>query len=345
MATLHKTVFGTTSRGEVVDLWTLEAGDYVAEILTRGGTLRSFRVPIAEGTRDIVLGSETLQELEAQDKYFGAIVGRVANRIGGASFDLNGQHYPLAANSGANSIHGGVVGFDQVIWKASERDGALVLSYDSPDGDEGFPGNLSVEVMYSLGDDGRLSLDYVAESDADTLCNLTCHAYFNLLGHDAGTLGDQAIQILADAFTACDASSLPTGEVLPVEGPFDLRAPVRFVDGLAQEHPQLTLGHGYDHNFVLGHEPYVPGRLAARVTGGGLVLECSTTAPGVQLYTANYLDGTPGKNGAHYPARSAFCLETQAWPDAIHHDNFPSVVLKKGEIYRQRTTYRVFEAK
>lgn len=342
MSKLHKTAFGTTARGEAVDLWTLEAGEYSAEILSRGGVLRSFRVPAAEGTRDIVLGSPTLEALEAQDKYFGAIVGRVANRIGGASFDLHGKQYSLAANNGPNCLHGGNVGFDQVIWDAIERNGALVLSYVSPDGEEGFPGTLAVQVTYSLSDDGALSIAYEATSDADTLCNLTCHAYFNLLGHDAGSLAGQRIQILSDAITAIDESSVPTGEMMPVEGtPFDLREAVLFTDGLAQGHPQLTLGTGYDHNFILSHVPYVPERVVARVMGGGLELTCSTTQPGVQLYTSNFLSGDAGKHGASYGPRSAFCLETQAWPDAVHHAHFPSVVLKKGETYRQQTTYQV----
>ena len=342
MAKVTKTPFGTTRRGEDVDLWTLEAGAYTAQVLTYGGILRSFTVPAPEGARDIVLGCDTLAQYEAQDKYLGALVGRVANRIGGAAFDLNGVYYPLAANSGPNCLHGGVHGFHEAVWEAREQDGALVLSHTSPDGEEDFPGTLKVRVTYSLTGDGALALDYEAVSDADTLCNLTNHSYFNLLGHRAGTLAGQSVQILADAITETDGDSTPTGQLLPVEGtPFDLRWPRDFLAGLAMDHPQLKLGNGYDHNFILHTAPVSPLALAAWVTGGGLALECLTTQPGLQLYTANYLDGTPGKDGASYGPRSAFCLETQGWPDAVHHGNFPSLVLRAGELYRHRTVYRV----
>ena len=342
MTKVTKTPFGTTRRGEDVDLWTLEAGAYTAQVLTYGGILRSFTVPAPEGARDIVLGCDTLAQYETQDKYLGALVGRVANRIGGAAFELNGKSYPLAANSGPNCLHGGVRGFNQAVWQAREVDGSLVLTHVSPDGDEGFPGTLEVRVTYSLTADGVMRLDYWAKSDADTLCNLTNHSYFNLLGHDAGTLAGQQVEIFADAITQTDENSTPTGALLPVEGtPFDLRRPRDFLEGLAMNHPQLALGNGYDHNFALHTAPVSPLSLAARVSGGGLVLECLTTQPGLQLYTANYLDGTPGKGGASYGPRSAFCLETQSWPDAIHHASFPSPVLRAGELYRHTTVYRV----
>ena len=342
MTEVTKASFGATPDGRLVDVWTLRAGGYAAQVLTYGGILRSLTVPAPGGSRDIVLGCETLEDYEKQDKYLGALVGRVANRIGGAAFELNGKSYPLAANSGPNCLHGGVRGFNQAVWQAREVDGSLVLTHVSPDGDEGFPGALEVRVTYSLTADGVLMLDYWAKSDADTLCNLTNHSYFNLLGHRAGTLAGQSVQILADAITETDGDSTPTGTLLPVEGtPFDLRRPRDFLAGLAMDHPQLALGNGYDHNFALHSDPVSPLALAARVTGGGLVLECLTTQPGLQLYTANYLDGTPGKDGAAYGPRSAFCLEAQGWPDAVHHGNFPSLVLRAGELYRHRTVYRV----
>lgn len=334
--------FGVTADGQAVEQWTMRADQYVAQVLTYGGVLRSFTVPSPDGSRDIVLGYNSLAEYEAQDKYLGALVGRVANRIGGAAFDLNGVHYPLAANNGPNCLHGGSRGFDRAVWKAQVENSTLVLTHISPAGEEGFPGTLEVKVTYSLTVDGVLSLDYQAKSDADTLCNLTNHSYFNLLGHAYGSLEGQQVEIRADAITETDADSTPTGVLLPVEGtPFDLRSPRDFLQGLAMEHPQLTLGNGYDHNFVLRTEPVSPLEPVAWVTGGGLCLECCTTQPGLQLYTANYLDGSPGKEGASYGPRSAFCLETQAWPDAIHHPNFPSVVLPAGETYHHTTTYRV----
>lgn len=199
MTEVTKASFGATPDGRLVDVWTLRAGGYAAQVLTYGGILRSLTVPAPGGSRDIVLGCETLEDYEKQDKYFGALVGRVANRIGGAAFELNGKSYPLAANSGPNCLHGGVRGFNQAVWQAREVDGSLVLTHVSPDGDEGFPGTLEVRVTYSLTADGVLRLDYWAKSDADTLCNLTNHSYFNLLGHDAGTLAGQQVEIFADA--------------------------------------------------------------------------------------------------------------------------------------------------
>ena len=342
MAQITHRPFGKTCDGRPVTCWTLAAGGYTAEVLDWGGVLRAFRVPAPEGARDIVLGCDNLKQYEAQDKYFGALVGRVANRIGGAAFELDGRHYPLAANNGPNCLHGGARGFNEALWQAEEREGALRLRYRSLNGEEGFPGTLTAEVTYALEADGALSIDYRAESDANTLCNLTNHSYFNLHGHARGSLEGHTIQILADAITEMDATSVPTGRLLDVAGtPFDLRQPTAILEGLASRHPQLALGHGYDHNFVLHHDPCGPLRTVASVTGGGLRLRCATTQPGLQFYTANFLDGTLGKEGIRYPARAAFCLETQAWPDAVHHPHFPSVLLRKGEVYRQRTVYQV----
>ena len=342
MAELTSRPFGRTKEGQDVALWTLRAGGYAAQVLTYGGVLRSFTVPVSGGSRDIVLGCETLEQYQSQDKYLGALVGRVANRIGGAAFELNGVTYSLAANSGPSCLHGGVRGFNQAVWQAAVHEGRLVLSHTSPDGEEGFPGTLQVRVSYSLTADGALCLDYWAKSDKDTLCNLTNHSYFNLMGHSFGSLEGQRVQVYASAITENDADSTPTGALLAVEGtPFDLRYPRSFLQGLSMSHPQLTLGNGYDHNFVLRTQPNAPLGLVARAMGGGLCLECYTTQCGLQLYTANYLDGVPGKDGAVYGPRSAFCLETQGWPDAIHHQGFPSPILRAGEEYRHTTTYRL----
>ncbi len=342
MAKIRCTPFGTTAARRPVDLWTLQAGDFQIQVLTYGGILRSFRVPASEGSRDLVLGCETLEQYERQDKYFGALVGRVANRIGQASFDLDGRHYTLAANNGPNCLHGGLRGFDQAVWQAHAEADALVLSRTSPDGEEGFPGTLEATVTYRLSETGDLTLEYRAVSSLTTLCSLTNHSYFNLMGHKADSLDGQQIQIFADAFLETDADSLPTGRLLPVaDTPFDLRKPTSFRVGLSGSHPQLTLGHGYDHNFTLHRQPCGPLRLAALASGGGLSLECWTTQPGLQLYTGNYLDGVPGKEGAVYHFRSGFCLETQSWPDAVHRPDFPSTVLPAGEEYRQTTIYRV----
>lgn len=335
--------FGRTAQGCNVELWELRAGEYAAQILTYGGILRSFTVPAPGGSRDIVLGCETLADYQAQDKYFGALVGRVANRIGGACFDLAGRHYSLAANSGPNCLHGGIHGFHQAVWNAQPTQaGGLALTYLSQDGEEGFPGRLQVEATYCLNQDGTLRLDFRARSDQDTLCSLTNHSYFNLLGHGANTLAGQRIQILSDAITEADGSGAPTGRMLPVEGtPFDLRHPRGILEGLALSHPQLELAGGYDHNYALCRQPRRPLTLAARAEGGGLALECWTTQPGLQFYTANYLDGVRGKQGIAYGPRSAFCLESQSWPDAIHHPGFPTMVLRAGEWYDHTTQYRL----
>ena len=344
MIQIRKRPFGVTAAGRPVDCWTLTNDHGVsAEILTYGGILRALRVPTPTGLRDVVLGFDTLADYEKQDKYIGALVGRVANRIGGASFQLNGKTYTLAVNNGPNCNHGGIHGFHEKVWSAcANSEGELILTCTSPDGEEGFPGTLQVDVSYDLTADGALTLDYWAKSDQDTLCNLTNHSYFNLMGHAHGSLEGQRIQVYASAITENDPDSTPTGALLAVDGtPFDLRIPREFLQGLAMEHPQLTLGNGYDHNFVLRTQPVSPLGLAARVTGGGLCLECYTTQPGLQLYTANYLDGNPGKDGAVYGPRSAFCLETQGWPDAIHHSAFPSPILRAGEEYRHTTVYRL----
>ena len=334
--------FGRTAAGEEVFAWTIRAGGYSARVLSLGGILQSFSVPAPEGERDIVLGFDTPGEYEAQDKYIGALVGRVANRIGGAAFTRGGVRYPRAANSGPNGLPGGLRGFDRALWQGEARGEELVLSLRSPDGEEGFPGELEVRVTYRLSPEGELSIGYFARSDRDTLCNLTNHSYFNLAGHGAGSLEGQSIRVNAGAFTAIDATGVPTGEPLPVEGtPFDLRRGRPFLEGLGESHPQLTLGTGYDHNFVLHTAPAGPLAPAAEVRGAGLVLACETTQPGLQLYTANFLAGERGKGGALYGPRSAFCLETQGWPDAIHHPSFPSPVLRAGEEYRHTTLYRV----
>ena len=342
MAGWSKEPFGYTAAGEPVWRWSAQAGGYMAQVLTYGGVLQRFVVPAPDGPRDIVLGFDTLADYEAQDKYIGALVGRVANRIGGASFQLGGRTYQLHANNGPNCLHGGLRGFDRAVWQARQEGESLVLSHTSPDGEEGFPGELWAEVRYTLSSAGALTLEYLARSSRDTLCNLTNHTYFNLAGHAAGSLEGQCIQIAADSITPTDETSVPTGALMPVEGtPFDLRKKIPILQGIAGKHPQLELGNGYDHNFILRHRPAGPLALAAIASGAGLKLTCSTTQPGLQFYTANYLDGEQGKDGAVYGPRCAFCLETQGWPDAIHHPSFPSPVLRAGETYRQATVYQV----
>ena len=343
MAELTKQPFGVTADGVSVDQWTLCAGAYSAQVLTYGGVLRSFIVPTPEGSRDIVLGYDDLDSYQSQDKYLGALVGRVANRIGGAAFDLNGVHYPLAANNGPNCLHGGLRGFDRAVWQAQEQDGTLVLTHVSPDGEEGFPGTLRVQVTYSLIEDGTLAIDYRAESDADTLCNLTNHSYFNLSGHNSGSVAEQTISIAAQCYTPTDAGSIPTGEIASVAGtPMDLRTPVAIGAHWDDDFPQLVMAGGYDHNWVLDGQP---GQLRCVATAHspatGITMEVHTTTPGMQFYSGNFVEGCPaGKGSAHYFPRCAFALETQNFPDAPHHDNFPSAVLKPGDVYQEETVYK-----
>ena len=344
MAEITFELFGQTKAGKNVQVCTLKAGDYMAQVLTLGGTLRSFVVPAADGKRDIVQGCDTPEQYEEQShtNYFGAIVGRVANRITQASFELNGKTYSLAANQGTNCLHGGINGFNRAVWDAKAEDGALVLTYVSADGEEGFPGNLNVQVTYRLSEEGTLTIEYDAESDKDTLCNMTNHSYFNLCGHAFGSLEGHRLQILADEVTSIDESGAPDGKIFSVEKtPFDLREPQDLAEKIEEEHPQLTTGGGFDHNFILGREKSGPIRVAARAYGGGLCMDCRTTQPGVQLYTSNFLTPMEGKGGTHYDRRSSFCLETQGWADAIHHPDFPSIILRAGEHYHQITEYKV----
>ena len=243
--------FGVTAAGEAVTCWTGRCGDYTVQVLTYGAALRSFWVPAPEGSRDILLGFDTLGDYEAQDKYMGATVGRVANRIGGASFVLEGHTYPLAANNGPNCLHGGVRGFDRAVWTARLEGEELLLTHHSPDGDEGFPGGLEVEVRYGLDEAGALSITYQARSDRDTLCSLTNHSYFNLNGHASGSVYTHTLQINAEHYTPVkDSKAIPTGEIAPVEGtPFDFTEAKPIGRDIEANDTQLHYGSGYDHNF------------------------------------------------------------------------------------------------
>lgn len=337
--------FGTMPDGRAVEQYTLRAGELECDIITYGGALRALRVPDRDGRAlDVLLGFDRLEDYRNQDKYIGALVGRFANRIGGSRFTLNGKEYPLYANNGANHLHGGKVGFDKQVWdvKDASRD-TLTLALFSPDGQEGYPGSLSVQVTYALTGDG-LSISYQAQSDRDTLCNLTNHAYFNLAGHDSGPIADHMIQIFADRYTPADAGSIPTGEIAPVEGtPMDLRQPVDMAAHWDEPFRQLELAGGYDHNWAVNGESGVL-RPAARVlcTSSGVELDMLTTSPGVQFYSGNYVDGCPaGKGGAPYGKRWGFCLEAQLFPDAPHHGNFPSALLPAGAQFRHRTVYQL----
>ena len=339
-----RTPFGTMPDGRLVEQIFLEKGTMSCQILTYGGAVRALTVPDRDGKPvDVALGFDTLEDYRRQDKYLGALIGRYGNRIGGASFTLNGKEYPLAANDGANHLHGGLQGFDKQIWTVEEQTGdTLALSLQSPDGQEGYPGNLSVRVTYTLTGAG-LSIDYWARCDRDTLCSLTNHTYFNLSGHQSGPVTGQYIQLLASRYTPTASGSIPTGELALVEGtPMDLRAGLPIGARVDEAFGQLTMAGGYDHNWCLdGADGTL--RLAARAWSRetGITMETWTTQPGVQFYAGNYLDGCPaGKGGAPYGRRWGFCLETQHYPDSPHHPNFPGTVLPAGAEYREKTEYR-----
>ena len=346
---IERKTWGTTPEGQAVELFTLtREGAPTVAVTSHGAYIVSILAADREGrTVDVVLGYGDLAGYLGDTGYLGAVVGRYANRIAGGTFSLGGQHYTLARNNGPNALHGGPQGFHKKVWAArvvSGPDGdTLELSCVSPDGEEGYPGTLTATVVYSLTADGGLRLDYSATTDAPTVVNLTNHAYFNLAGEGSGDVLGHEMQLEADAFTPVDDTLIPTGELRPVEGtPFDFRTPVAIGARIDDPHPQLQVGGGYDHNFVVRGTPGEL-RLAARVyePGSGRVLEVLATNPGVQVYTGNFLDGSiAGKSGRAYEKRGGFCLETQHFPDSPNQPGFPSTVLRPGETYRSTTVYR-----
>lgn len=340
--------FGKLPDGTPVDIYTLTNGGITAKITNYGGIVTELHVPDKSGnTADVVLGFDTLEGYLAGHPYFGAITGRYANRIAGGKFTLDGKTYVLAVNNGPNSLHGGLKGFDKQVWKAEELktpDGpALKLSRTSPDGEEGYPGNLDVTVTYTLTPDGALKIDYLATTDKPTVLNLTNHSYFNLAGAAAGKILDHELTIAADKVTAVDENLIPTGVLAEVAGTplnFDLPMAIGSRIGEIGGDPG-----GYDHNYVI--REFEPGSkepvFTARVKDpkSGRIMSVFTTEPGVQLYTANFLDGTlRGKGGVVYDKNRALCLETQHWPDSPNHGSFPTTRLNPGETYRQTTIYK-----
>ena len=344
-----KKSFGKTSDGQAVDLYVLTNKNGAELSITNyGGAVVSLKVPDRNGKlADVVLGYDNVDGYVNDKSYFGAIVGRYGNRIAHAQFVLDGKSYTLAKNNGENSLHGGIKGFNKALWTAKTASAkvgqSLELSYISKDGEEGFPGNLKVSVIYTWTDTNALMIEYSATSDKPTVVNLTNHAYFNLAGQGSGDILGHLLTIQADKFTPVDAALIPTGELRDVAGtPFDFRKSAAIGAHIDQDEAQLKLGGGYDHNFALRRSGGAGESLAARVLEPttGRVMEVWTTEPGVQFYTGNFLDGkTPGKGGLTYPRRSAFCLETQHYPDSPNQPKFPSVVLKPGELYHTITKY------
>jgi len=349
---MKKSPFGKTATGDSIDLYTLSnSRGMQAAITNYGGVVVSLLTPDRNGhVDDVVLGFDNLDGYVRPGAYFGALIGRYGNRIGHAQFSLNGVTYHLAKNNGDNSLHGGKVGFDKRVWKArdvSKRSPALELTYLSKDGEESYPGNLSVTVVYTLTDKNELKMDYRATTDKTTVVNLTNHSYFNLAGQGRGDILNHRVTLHADKFTPVDAGLIPTGELRPVSGtPFDFRNATAIGARIEQNDEQLKLGKGYDHNWALNGYGKAAA-LAARVEepSTGRVLEVLTDQPGVQFYTGNFLDGTVnGKAGKPIMHRSGFCLETQHFPDSPNKPEFPTTELRPGHTFESTTVYR-FSAK
>ena len=339
--------FGLAPDGARVNLYTLRnnKGAEVG-ICNYGGLVLFLKVPDRHGKfADVVLGYDNLPDYIKDTPYFGALIGRYGNRIAKGKFTLDGKEYTLAVNNGPNALHGGLKGFDKVVWEprflATHAGPSLELVYVSKDGEEGYPGTLSVKAIYTLTEDNALMLDYVATTDKDTVLNLTHHSYFNLAGK--GDILNHQVMMPADKFTPVDVNLIPTGELKPVDGsPFDFRTPTAIGARIGQEDEQLKFGGGYDHNWVI-NKPMGQLGLMARVyePTSGRVMEVWSTDPGLQFYSGNFLDGkNKGKGGWVYKYRNGFCMEPQHYPDSPNQPNFPSVVLKPGQTYRNTIIYK-----
>jgi len=348
-AKVTKESFGKTPDGQDADIYTLtNSGGAEVKITNYGGIVTSLRVPDRNGKLDdIVLGFDNLDAYLKGHPYFGAIIGRYGNRIAKGRFTLHGVEYKLAVNNGENHLHGGTKGFDKVVWNAKPRKvangAALELTYLNKDGEEGYPGNLSVKVVYTLTNANELKIDYSATTDKDTVVNLTHHSYFNLAGQGNGDILNHRLFVNAARFTPTDAGSIPTGELRSVRGtPFDFTRATTIGARINQDYEQLRLGKGYDHNFVLNGKIGTLRRVArVSESTSGRAMEVWTTEPGMQLYSGNFLDGTlTGKDGKVYQQRYGFCLETQHYPDSPNKPKFPTTVLRKGDRYHTITIYK-----
>jgi aldose 1-epimerase len=347
LPTISRAPFGLAPDGQPVEVFTLaNATGMEVRVMSYGATILSIRVPDAQGAMgDVVLGFDSLAGYVRSSPYFGAVVGRYGNRIAKGRFMLDGKEYTLAVNNGPNALHGGLRGFDKAVWtaepKPSDRGVGLMFALVSPDGDEGYPGRVTARVTYTVMSAGNvIVIDYEASTDQATPLNLTSHSYFNLAGK--GDILDHLLTIDADRMTPVDATLIPTGEITPVQGtPFDFRRPAAIGARIDARDQQIAHGRGYDHNFVINRS--APGLVhVARVTEetSGRTLDVSSTEPGVQFYSGNFLDGTiTGKGGTTYKHRSGFCLETQHYPDSPNHPNFPSTILRPGSDYRSQTVF------
>ena len=339
--------FGMTREQVPVEVYTLtNAHGVEMRAITYGAIITNLKVPDRSGRfDDVVLGFDTIDGYLEATRYFGALIGRYGNRIARGQFALEGKTFTLPTNNGPNHLHGGVKGFDKVLWNAMPADGAegvsLTLTRRSPDGEEGYPGNLQVSVRYLLTDTNELAIDYRATTDKPTPVNLTQHSYFNLAADDRDVLGHQ-LMLKASRYTPVDDTLIPTGELARVEGtPFDFRTPTAIGDRIDVDHVQLKNGQGYDHNWVIDRTGPALERAASVVEPtSGRTMDVATTEPGIQFYSGNFLDGTAqGKGGRVYKHRTGFCLETQHYPDSPNHPSFPSTILHPGQTYASKTVF------
>lgn len=337
--------FGQNSKGEAATLYTFEnKNGMVMEVTDFGATLYALLVPDREGNLcDVVLAYDEPAGYEGPAKtFFGSTVGRHANRIGDGKFTLNGKTYELTINNGPNNLHSGLDFYSFRIWKVKETtENSITFSLHSPDGDQGFPGALDIDVTYTLTDENEVKIDYYGVPDQDTIINLTNHSYFNLDGHASGNVLEHEVWMDADSFTRADQYSLPTGEYVSVEGtPMDFRTRKTVGRDIDAQYEAVIFGHGYDHNWVLNNNGKLAKVAELSSKTSGIQMEVHTDLPGVQIYTANFVIDEKGKGGVIYQPRQGICFETQYFPDAINHDNFPSPVCKAGEEYRTTTIYK-----
>jgi len=337
--------FGKNSKGEAATMYTFEnKNGMVMEVSDFGATLYSLLVPDKEGNLcDVVLGYDDPIGYEGPaGTFFGATVGRNANRICKGKFTLNGKEYTLAQNNGGNNLHSGLDFYSFRIWNVKDTtENSITFSLHSPDGDQGYPGALDIDVKYTLTDDNAVKIDYYGVPEEDTIINMTNHSYFNLDGHASGDILNHEVWMDSDAFTRTDETSIPTGEIVPVEGtPMDFRVKKTVGRDIEQDYEALIFGSGYDHNWVLSNHGELAKIAELSSDVSGIQMEVYTDLPGVQIYTANFVNNEVGKQGVVYNSRQGICFETQYYPDAINHENFPSPVCKAGEVYKTTTIYK-----
>ena len=341
---IKKEIFGQLNNGEKVYEYTISNGTATLSVLTYGATIRTLKVPSNNGVLDVVLGYDTLNEYITNSGYLGAVIGRNSNRVKGSNFQIYGKKITLNINdNGCNNLHGGIYGFNAKNFEVTTLDEAsntIELCHFSPNGDEGFPGNMFCYVKYTL-QGTTLDIEYSAKCDENTVCNLTNHSYFNLCGEGEETALDTYLQIDSDAYTPLDNDLVTTGEILPVDGtPFDFRSPKQICKDVDSANAQIQIMGGYDVNFCLNNNGKYQKVITCYNKTSGVVMEVLTDRIGVQLYSGNFLEKTKGKGDSYYVRRSGFCLETQSYPGALNNPNFPSIILKANEKYQAKTTYK-----